>query len=290
MEIARYAMVVLLAVGCSAPNIDRGAAEESNSDSLLGAGEQAYDWQEVGSELAGKRHAHHAPAKPKKRRLSVDFEHCSEFAGLTFVPTENVRDLVPTHYQLAHFTTSEEAVVVVRVVDCKAVRVQDGPKRKAIVAQVGVTLAGPDATADLNNYTLWYVTDNRALSRELSKLGVAAEHSLDLDYDFSPRRGGTGPFNITVSADQAPDFVLTGTATKPSQAAVPFVASWWDDTFRGQVQMRTTLPRIKFGQSVMSLTAFGPALQDILGTGPVTFPGLDSYNTFDRATMVVKLD
>jgi hypothetical protein len=224
----------------------------------------------------------------KKKPLEVNFEDCSEFAGLTFVPTENVRPLVPSDLELAHFTTEAEAVVVVRVANCEAVRVKNGPAAAGTVAQVGVTLAGPDATSDINNYTLWYVTDNKKLAQELRKYGVDAVYSTAIGYDFSPDSSGSGPFDIAVSSPIAPNYVLEGTAVTPSQAAVPFVASWWYETCQGLVQMRTTLPQIQFSTSMMTLTATGTPLVNIVGAGPVTFPGLDSYNTFDQATMFVQ--
>jgi hypothetical protein len=280
MEIAKYATGLLLVVGCGAP--EAGDASASNRGSMVGAEEervlQAGDFGVQGSAL-----------KKKPKSLEVNFGDCTEFAGLTFVPTEAVESLVPPEYELAHFTTVDEAVVVVRVANCNSVRVKGGKARAGTVAQVGVTLAGPDATSDINNYTLWYVTDNKELAHELSKLGVDAEYSTHVDYDFAGG-SGSGAFDISVAAHHAPDYALSGTATAPTDPAVPFVASWWYDTCQGTVQMRTDLPQIRFGASAMTLTATGADLQDIVGSGPVTFPALDSYNTFSHAEMIVTVD
>ena len=270
MDLMKYAFGMSLIVGCGSPNID-------------GEMEASHGLEEPTVEIATLDNQLGAGRKP----LEVNFEACSEFAGLTFVPTQNVESLVPGGFELAHFTTEAEAVVVVRVANCAAVSVKNGPARAGTVAQVGVTLAGPDATSDINNYTLWYVTDNRKLAQELVKYGVDAEYSSDITYAFTPDSSGTGPFDIAVSAASAPDYFLEGSASVPTSAAVPFVASWWYESCRGTVQMRTTLPQIQFSSSSMTLTALGNRFQDIVGTGPVSFPGLDSYNTFDQATMIV---
>lgn len=283
MEIAKYAIGMLLVVGCGANAPGEGVVSHRSSE--MGAeAERIWDVQTNALNSAvGKR-------KNKMKPLPVSFGGCTEFAGLTFVPTENVAGLVPPEFELAHFTTEEEAVVVVRIADCQSVLVKNGKARPGTVAQVGVTLAGPDATSDINNYTLWYVTNNKDLARELSKFGVDAEYSQQINYAFTPGAGGTGPFTVKVKATHAPDFVLSGTATAPTAAAVPFVASWWYDTCGGVVQMRTELPQIQFGASTMNLVAAQSELADLVEMLPIGFPGLDSYNSFAAAHMVVTMN
>lgn len=249
----------------------------------MGAGNANVELQTHSSALSEAK-------KPKKKSLEVNFGDCTEFAGLTYVPTENVEALVPEDFELLHLTTQAEAVVVVRVADCKSVKVKNGKGKPGTVAQVGVSLVGPDATANINNYTLWYATNNKELAQELSKLGVDAAYSKDIDYHFAPGSNGSGPFDIAVAADGGSEHVVHGTASVPTAAAVPFVASWWYETCHGVVQMRTDLPQIQFGQSVMTLTAVGDDIVDVVGAAPLGFPALDSYNTFSAATMIVSVD
>ncbi len=279
MEMAKYAAILLFVVGCGAPDLSE---DTSHQDSVMGV-EEEQDWGVQTSALSS------AQSHKQRKPLKVSFNDCTEFAGLTFVPNENVAGLVPSGFELLHLTSESEAVVVVRVADCNSVRVKNGKARAGTVAQVGVTLAGPDDTSDINNYTLWYVTDNRDLARELSKMGVPAEYSDDIGYHFSGGNG-SGQFDITVSADEAPDFEVSGTATAPTDPAVPFVASWWYETCHGRVQMRTELPEIQFGASAMTLNALESDLEEVVGDSPVGFPGLDSYNTFQNAEMVVTVD
>lgn len=266
----KLALCVVLTVGCGTSGMDGETFDEADDLEL----------ESVASELKTKPHK-----KPKKQPLEVNFENCSEFAGLTFVPLSKVRHLVPSKFNLVE--QGSQAMVVVRIADCEGVRVKNGVAKPGTVAQVGVTLDGQDTSSDINNYTLWYVTNNKKLSNELLKYGVEAEYSAAIGYEFSAGFSGVGPFDVAVSAPQAPNFVLEGTATAPTDSAVPFVASWWSDTCEGTVQMRTTLPAIQFSDSAMTLTALGTRLRNIVGNGPVTFPALDSYNTFSHATMIV---
>lgn len=277
MEIAKYAIGTLLVVGCGAPDVaeyQSGGAREGEQDTA-----KTLTLGSLESEL-----------NVGKKSLEVNFKDCTEFAGLTYVPNERVQDLVPPEYELLHLSGPDEAVVVVRIASCDGITVKKGKSAPGTVAQVGVTMIGPDATSDINNYTLWYVTNHRPLARELSKLGVAAEFSGAIDYAFTPDESGFGAFEVAVGAKHAPDYALVGTAQSPTADAVPFVASWWTDTCKGRVQMRTTLPSIQFGGSTMELTPFEPDLEAVLGAGPVGFPGLDSFNTFAGATMIVGVD
>jgi hypothetical protein len=66
--------------------------------------------------------------------------------------------------------------------------VGEGRARSATVSQSGVSVtapdgsAGPDTTADINNYTLAYATDDIALARELRGAGVDARFDPQLSY------------------------------------------------------------------------------------------------------------
>lgn len=279
MEIAKYATGLLLVVGCGAAE---AGSQISHQDSTRVQGVDV-ELQTQLSELSEAK-------KPKQKSLEVNFGNCTEFAGLTYVPTDNVRELVPDDFELLHLTTEAEAVLVVRVADCQAVKVKGGKAKPGTVAQVGVSLVGPDPTASINNYTLWFATNNKELAHELSKLGVNADYSDDIDYHFAPGSGGSGPFDIAVAADSGSEYVVHGSASVPTAGAVPFVASWWYETCQGVVQMRTDLPQIQFGQAAMTVTALGDDIVDVLGAAPLGFPALDSYNAFPAATMIVSVD
>jgi hypothetical protein len=259
-------MVVTSACGGTANELEGAEGSETRSD-----------WQVAELELCQR------DVEP----FDVTFQKCSEFVGVTLVPTSNVRSRVPADYELAVYTTPEEAAVVVRIADCDAVRVRNKKPRAARVVQVGVVLAGMNSGSDIDNYTLWYVTNDQHLARELSNVGVPAEFSKQSSYSFSPNASGSGPLTITSRTKHAPDFLVSGAAALPTTDAIPFQASWWYDGVYGTIQMETYLPVFQFGVAATQLTTQDTTLRALFGAYPVTFSGLDSYNTFAAAYMQV---
>lgn len=220
--------------------------------------------------------------------FEVDFIGCTEYVGIGFVPAANARELVPTSYALAG--DAENAIAVVRVVDCDGIAV-DGKKPKAgKLAQIGIMIAGGDASADINNYTAWFATDLGQLKGKLTAAGVDAD--LDqLSFDFTPDGTGSGTIDIDVTPPHAPHFAADGTGIVPTSSPVPFVATWWFDGNHGTARMRTEFPAISFsGASVTVTTPAGSALADLAGSTSIDFGLLDSYNAFDEAHMVVTVD
>ncbi len=214
--------------------------------------------------------------------LTVDFTSCREFAGIGFVPAENARPLVPAHYTLAGDATS--AVIVARVAQCADSTIDRRRVGPGTLAQIGISLVGPDTTADINNYTLWYTTTSRALAAGLLAHGIRAEVDDDLRFKVDAT---TGALTASDAPRRAPAFHLGGVAVPPTADPVPFTASWWQDGERRVATMRTTFPEIAFGTSTTTLTTpSGSALARLIGDTSLGFPLLDSYNQFATAHMV----
>lgn len=216
----------------------------------------------------------------------VTFAGCTEFAGIGFVPAANARPLVPAEYEL--MGDEDNAVIVVRVADCDEISV-DGKKPKAgTVSQVGINVVPVDPTADINNYTLWLGTNLGQLHGKLRSLGIPAEMDADLAYTFSPSGSAEGVLSIAASPPRGPRYSVSGTATVPTDSPVPFVATWWSGSGQGAMGMRTEFPEIRFGAAEMTLTTpSGSRLATLIGGTTLEFALLDSYNTFDAATLTI---
>lgn len=229
-------------------------------------------------------------ARAGAKDFAVDFTDCTEFAGIGFVPSVNVQALVPAGYTLV--PVGDDAIVVVRVVQCGGVSVDGKPAHPASLAQIGATLIGPDTSADIDNYTLWYATTDGALLGKLSAAGAPAVLDADLAYAFTPDGAGSGSLAIDASPPpQAPPFTVDGVADVPSAAPVPFVARWWAEGRHGTVTMTTDLPEIVFSSASTALeTPAGSALAQVIGATTLTFAVLDSYNAFAYAHMDVTVD
>jgi len=217
--------------------------------------------------------------------LNVDFAGCTESAGIGFVPAEKARPLVPARYVLAG--DAANAVIVVRTVHCDQTTVGGLRSPPGSISQIGISLVGPDATADINNYTLWYTTTDPLLAAGLLAKGVKAELDPSLHITLLPSGTG-GTLSVNDHPLLAPAYQLAGAVVTPTAAPVSFTASWWQNGLGGTSQMRTVLPAIRFSTATTTLTTDPhSALGRLIGGSSLTFPLLDSYNSFASAQMVV---
>lgn len=221
------------------------------------------------------------------RDFDVDVTGCSEFAGIGFVPRANAAPLVPAGYTLAG--TADNAVIVVRVASCSQVAVDGKKPQPGTVAQIGISLVGPDSTADINNYTLWYTTDNALLHAKLTAAGVEAILENDVSYTLDVS-GGTGSLDAESGTAQTPAYDVNGSVIVPTSSPTTFTASWWANGQHGVVRSRTVFPDIRFGGATTTLTTpAGSALADLIGGTSLTFPLLDSHNAFATAHLEVRV-
>lgn len=250
-----------IAVGCGEPN-DRVGADAAP----LGQAEQALH----------------------RAGFGVQFSDCAEYVGIGFVPAANARPLVPRKYELAG--DGESAILVVRIVECEEVEVDGKKSSPTRLSQIGVTIEGGDASADINNYLLWFVSDSASLHRKLSALGVDNERD-EVKFEFAPHRSSGGRLRVDVRPAHAPGYRAIGEAETPTAPPVPFVASWWAEARRDDVLMRTEFPEIQFGTAEVTLTtSAGSELAQLIGGRKLTFALLDSYNDFASASMQVTLE
>lgn len=218
-------------------------------------------------------------------QFDVDFDACTEYVGIGFVPRENARPLVPAAFELAG--DEDNAVIVVRVAGCEEVSIDGRPAHRGTLAHIGISLVGPDETADINNYQLWYSTTNGTLKATLGGLGVPADVD-QIVYEFEPGGEGVGPLHIESTPPHAPPFTIEGTAIAPATDPVVFTASWWSEGEGGTVRMRAVFPDIQFsGASTTLTTPAGSALAQLIGGTSLTFPLLDSLNAVGTADMNV---
>jgi hypothetical protein len=215
--------------------------------------------------------------------FDVTFAGCAEFAGIGFVPAANARPLVPTSYSLAG--TAANAVVVVRVVRCSSSVVDGKSLGETLTSQIGISVTGQDTTADINNYTLFYATNQPLLHARYEAAGLKTDQTNEIDLELSGAK-----LEADSSSSKTPEFEVEGASAVPTAAPVQFVASWWGNGPHGVVRSRTVLPTIRFGSSTVTLTTpLGSALAKLAGSTQLKFALLDSYNTFASAKLEVRV-
>jgi hypothetical protein len=218
--------------------------------------------------------------------FSVVFRDCSEFAGIGTVDADEARARVPESYALVG--DAEQALIVVRVAQCECVGIDAEQGRPAIVAQIGISVDIPGEQADIDNFTLWYASDDRKLVERFNAAGSRASFDRQLSYRLRADREDNLSLRIASSAPDVPHFRVEGPVTPAPGPAVPFVASWWSEGPHGTVQATTVFPAIAFGAASASLrTGRHTDLGRLIDGTELEFPALDSYNTFDVAEMDV---
>ena len=228
------------------------------------------------------------PVEARREAISnkdfdVDFSDCAEFAGIGLVPAAGALPYVPSGYTLAG--GAGQALVVVRVARCANAIVDGKAVGATTTSQVGITLQGPDPSADINNYTVLYATNQATLHARYQAAGVDADKSKDISLSLV-----NGLLEASSASPQSTPFAVSGPAAPPAAPPTTFAASWWANGRHGTLQSRTSFPQIRFGGATTTLvTTPGSPLAALLGSSTFTFALLDSYNTFPSAHLEVRV-
>ena len=213
--------------------------------------------------------------------FDVDFSSCAEFVGIGLVPAANAQPFVPAGYTLAG--GGGNALVVVRIASCSGAVVDGKSVGQTTTSQVGITLQGPDESADINNYTVYYGTNQARLHARFEAAGLSTDNTGGLSLTLA----GSSLSAVSAPA-QSTDYQVSGTAV-PSVPTTTFTASWWGNGQHGVVRSRTVFPAISFGGAATTLTTeAGSDLATLFGGTTLTFPILDSYNTFAASHLEVR--
>lgn len=216
--------------------------------------------------------------------VQVNLANCVETIGVGLAPTSNVLQMIPETY-IPVGISDPVTPIVVRSARCDVTVFGQLQKKKCIV-QIGAVIVPPDGTGDINNYTLFYVTDDLRLCLLLKLAGVDVQFAPVISYNIAT----DNTLNVRVPFPSSARLTLTGNITPSQQTAGSFTANWWQDGPWGQVKMRTKVPHIKIGTADHQLsTPPGSSLSDLAGGGAISFPVLQQFNTFSNASLNVSL-
>jgi hypothetical protein len=198
---------------------------------------------------------------------------------------------VPAGYVIAG-AANGQAAIVVRATSCQGVAVGQSPTQPTELSQIGINLVAPDGTGDINNYTVIYVTNNRALAEQFQTFGLPAVFDPQLTYEYTPDSSGvSGQLYVTAAGEELPAYFLFGTETEPPpNSQQKFLANWWftgDDGRR--MKQSTSFPVISFGTAAVTLyTSKNSPLGDLIGgNSDSDFTFLSVRGVYPAATMTV---
>lgn len=179
--------------------------------------------------------------------LTINFTQCTEFAGVGPVSFGKASAVVPPQFT-ALSTGTGTGGIVVRAGSCTGVSVNGGPAIPTMFSQVGVEIVPPDNTGDINNYLLFYISDNRDLVVALNRAGAPALYDPNLLYQFTyDSTGKSGVLYVEAEAWGVPSYTIYGTETDPTAPYGDFTANWWAVTPQGLLKEAGNYPNISFG-------------------------------------------
>jgi hypothetical protein len=224
--------------------------------------------------------------------FSVAFSNCTEFAGWGPISLAAAQPLVPAGYTIAG-AAGGQAAIVVRATSCDSVSVDGQPGQPTALSQIGVNLVAPDGTGDINNYTVIYVTNSKALAIRFQIFGLPAIFDPLLSYEFTPNQDGTsGQLYVAASGIDLPPYFLFGTETEPPpNSEQSFLANWWFAAPGGRMKQSTTFPAISFGTAAVThyTSNQSPLGNLISGNTDGNFPILSVRGVYPSATMTITL-
>jgi len=214
--------------------------------------------------------------------FSVDFSDCVESIGVGLVSTDNARRYVPAEFILAG-EGQPVTPLVVRTARCR-ISIDGHNDGIGRIVQIGAVIVPPDFTGDINNYTMFYYTDDLRLALRLNLAGVFAQFDPRIVYDYD----NSSTLFVRVPLPGIPTLTLSGNVTPSPVSAGSFTANWWQTTFAGPVKMSTNVPVIFIGSADQTLiTRTDGLLGQLIGGSTMGFPIIQQFNTFASAQMDV---
>ena len=228
------------------------------------------------------------------RNFNVTFKDCTEFVGVTPMDRTKADALVPNTFMVARLSDTDpnKASMVVRVANRKSVSVDGGPGKRGSVAHIGINIKAPTGapSANIDNYTVAYASDNEELVEMLQRAGVPAELDRNLTYQFKPMGNSSGEVYAAITTERTPHWFVHGPTGKSVFGPMPFVANWWRGGHDSVTTMSTDIGSIEFfdASAVSFFTSSSNVIGKLIGGNKIeNFTELPVRGVFYRAEMEV---
>ena len=210
-----------------------------------------------------------------------------ENVGIGLVSTEQAKQLLPSPFKLAN-NGEPVTPLVVLAARCQGIAVTGAVPTPGTFVQIGLIVAPPDGTGEINIFTLWHYTTHLTLARALKNAGIASQHVPTIEYDLA-LGGKAGSARLTVPAPGQPPLLLAGAIREPSQS-ITFNGNWWAKAGNRLLKLNSVVPDATFSDAELTLTtrATNP-LGHLIGGETLNFAILQRFNTFPRVRTEVSV-
>ena len=210
-----------------------------------------------------------------------------ENVGIGLVSTERAQQLLPPPFKLAN-NGEPVTPLVVLAAECQGIAVTGAVPTPGAFVQVGLIVAPPDGTGEINIFTLWHYTTHLTLARALKNAGLDSQHVPTIEYDVT-LGGKAGSTRLTVPAPGQPPLMLAGAIREPSQP-VTFNGNWWAKAGNRLLKLNSVVPAATFSDAQLTLTtrAENP-LGRLIGDEALNFAILQRFNTFPQVRTEVSV-
>lgn len=210
-----------------------------------------------------------------------------ENVGIGLVSTERAQPLLPPPFKLAN-NGEPVTPLVVLAAECQGIAVTGAVPTPGTFVQIGLIVAPPDGTGEINIFTLWHYTTHLTLAHALKNAGLDSQHVPTIEYDVT-LGGKAGSTRLTVPAPAQPPLILAGAIREPNQP-VTFNGNWWGKAGNRLLKLNFVVPAATFGEAELTLTtrASNP-LGHLIGGETLNFAILQRFNTFPQARTTVSV-
>lgn len=219
--------------------------------------------------------------------LTIALTDGVENVGIGLVNTERAQQLLPPPFKLAN-NSEPVTPLVVLAARCQGIAVTGATPTPGTFVQVGLIVAPPDGTGEINIFTLWHYTTHLTLARALKNAGLNSQHAPTIEYAVT-LGGKAGSTRLTVPAPAQPPLLLAGAIRQPNQP-VTFNGNWWAKAGNRLLKLNSVVPAATFSDAELTLTtrATNP-LGHLIGGETLNFAILQRFNTFPRVRTEVSV-
>lgn len=219
--------------------------------------------------------------------LTIALTDGVENVGIGLVNTARAQQLLPPPFKLAN-NGEPVTPLVVLAARCQGIAVTGATPTPGTFVQVGLIVAPPDGTGEINIFMLWHYTTHLTLARALKNAGLNSQHVPSIEYDVT-LGGKAGSARLTVPAPGQPPLLLAGAIREPNQS-VTFNGNWWAKAGERLLKLNSLVPAATFSEAELTLTtrAANP-LGHLIGGETLNFAILQRFNTFPQVRTEVSV-